>query len=99
MNRKVLFSLMALVMLLGVACKSLNQMTPAGMDNKAIEAEVRAKIGEDAASKALAVSIDVHDGVVTLSGHADSEDQKRKIGAAANDVKGVKAVINNLHVQ
>ncbi|HXI13392.1 MAG TPA: BON domain-containing protein [Thermoanaerobaculia bacterium] len=98
MNRKVILSLLALVMVFSVACKSLNQMTPSGMDDGAIELEVRAKIGEDVSNKALDVGVSSKDGVVTLSGTANSEDQKRKIGEAANDVKGVKAVINNLRV-
>lgn len=98
MNRKVILSLLALVMVFSVACQSLNQMTPRGMDDGAIELEVRAKIGEDAANKALDVGVSSKDGVVTLSGTANSQDQKRKIGEAANDVKGVKAVINNLRV-
>ena len=99
MNRKVILSLLALVMVFSVAaCQSLNQMTPRGMDDGAIELEVRAKIGEDASNKALDVGVSSKDGVVTLSGTANSQDQKRKIGEAANDVKGVKAVINNLRV-
>lgn len=100
MNRKfVLYSLLTLLVLVPMACKSLNQMTPSGMDDAAIEAEVRAKIAEDVTSKTFAVEVGVDNGVVTLSGHADNAEDKRKIGQAANDVKGVRSVINNIHVQ
>jgi osmotically-inducible protein OsmY len=100
MNRKfVLYSLLTLLTLVPMACGSLNQMTPAPLDDAAIEAEVRAKIAEDVTSKTFAVEVDVNDGVVTLSGHAANADDKRKIGQAANDVEGVKSVINNIHVQ
>lgn len=101
MNRKLTLSLSAMLMLLGLACGSVgsvNQVTPAGMDNAAIEAEVRAKIGEDLMSKATSLKIEVNDGVVTLSGHANNADDKRLIGEAANDVEGVKSVINNIHI-
>lgn len=98
MNRKTIVALVGL-MLLALACTSINQVTPSGLDDNAIEIEVRAKIAEDAASKALGVKVDVDNGVVTLSGHANSAEQRRKIGQAANDVKGVKSVINNIHVE
>lgn len=98
MNRKTSVALVGL-MLLALACTSINQVTPSGLDDNAIEIEVRAKIAEDAASKALGVQVKVDNGVVTLSGHADNAEQRRKIGMAANDVKGVKSVINNIHVE
>ena len=98
MNRKTVVALVGL-MLLALACTSINQVTPSGLDDNAIEIEVRAKIAEDAASKALGVQVKVDNGVVTLSGHADNAEQRRKIGMAANDVKGVKSVINNIHVE
>lgn len=100
MNRKTVVTLVGLIILLtAMACKSVNQVTPSGLDDNAIEIEVRAKIAEDESDKALAVGIDVDNGVVTLTGHARSADQRRRIGQAANDVKGVKSVINNIHVE
>lgn len=100
MNRKlVLMVLLALVALVPAACQSLNQVTPAQWDDEAIEAEVRAKIAEDVPSKTFAVEVGVNDGVVTLSGHAANAEERRLIGRAANDVKGVRSVINNIHVQ
>jgi len=101
MKRKFALILPAMMMLLTIACgsvDSLNQVTPSGMDNAAIEAEVRAKIGEDLMSKATSLKIEVNDGVVTLSGHAASAEDKRLIGNAANDVAGVKRVVNNIHI-
>jgi osmotically-inducible protein OsmY len=99
MNRKLmLYSLLVLVMIVPMACRSLNQVTPEALDDAAIEAEVRAKIAEDVTSKTFAVEVDVKDGVVTLSGHAGSADERRRIADAANDVRGVRSVINNIHV-
>ena len=98
MNRN--FSYVAvLLVFFGIACGSMNRATPKQWDDKTIEADVRGKIAEAVPSKALGVQVDVHDGVVTLSGHAASEEDRRKIGDAANSVHGVKSVINNLTIQ
>ena len=84
--------------LVPAACKSLNQATPAEWDDAAIEAEVRAKIAEDVPSKTFAVEVAVNHGVVTLSGHAANAEERRLIARAGIDVKGVRSVINNIHV-
>ena len=99
MNRKVvLYSMLLLLAVFGAACKSVNQVTPAEWDDAAIEAEVRAKLAEDIDTKSLGIEVKVNDGVVTLDGHVDNNDQRAKAGAAAGDVKGVKRVVNNIHV-
>jgi osmotically-inducible protein OsmY len=100
MTRK--FTYVALVLMVAMAlgaCGSLNKQTPAEWDNAAMEADVRAKIAERVPSKTFAVEVSVDRGVVTLSGHADSSAQRAEIGAAAQSVRGVTRVINNIHVQ
>ncbi|MCU1229387.1 MAG: hypothetical protein JWO97_2271 [Acidobacteria bacterium] len=87
------------LLVLGAACGSTNRMTPSGMDDKAIEADVRSKIGQAVPNKMFALQVDVHSGVVTLSGHAKNEDDRRAIGEAANSVKGVTSVINNITIE
>ena len=100
MNRKLVsYAFLALMVIVPMACRSLNQVTPEALDDAAIEAEVRAKIAEDVPSKTFAVEVGVKDGVVTLSGHAANSEERRKIAQAANDVRGVRSVINNIHVQ
>lgn len=99
MNRRALFSMFALVLLLGVACSSLNQVTPKGADDAAIEAEVRARIATSVPEKTFAVEVQVAGGVVTLSGHAANAEDRTKIGDAARQVEGVKGVINNITIQ
>jgi len=98
-NRNLVISLLAILVLVPMACSSLNQVTPKALDDAAIEAEVRKNIAEDVVEKTFAVEVTVSDGVVTLSGHAANEAQRRLIADAANDVEGVKQVINNIHVQ
>lgn len=100
MNRKVVcYSLLAALLVIPMACQSLNQVTPKELDDAAIEAEVRAKILEDVPEKTFEVGVSVKNRVVTLSGHAKNSEERRKIGAAARDVEGVRTVINNIHVQ
>ena len=97
MNRKsLLVVLLALVVFLP-AC-SLNKVTPKGVDNEAIELEIRTKLTDDIDLKAFQIDVDVNDGVVTLSGHVDNASQKAKATEEAQEVDGVKSVINNLHV-
>jgi len=43
--------------------------------------------------------VTVNHQVVTLSGHAASEADRRKIGDAAQSVNGVTTVINNITIQ
>lgn len=87
------------LMLFAVACGSMNRATPKQWDDKVIEADVRGKIAEAVPSKTFAVDVKVNHQVVTLTGHAASEADRRKIGDAAQSVNGVTTVINNITVQ
>ncbi|MBW3565917.1 MAG: BON domain-containing protein [Acidobacteria bacterium] len=99
MKKMTIAALVLSVFFVATACTSLNQVTPAQWDDEAIEAEVRAKIAEDVPEKTFAVEVDVDDGVVYLDGHAESRSQARLIADAANDVEGVKRVVNRIHVE
>ena len=99
MNRK-LSAVAVFLVLFGVACGSINRVTPSNMDAKAIEADVRGKIAEAVPSKTFAVEVSVDDHrIVTLSGHAESQSDINKIVDAAKSVNGVDRVINHIHVQ
>ncbi len=88
------------LVMFGVACGSMNRVTPSNMDAKAMEADVRSKIAEVVPSKTLAVKVEIDDhSIVTLSGHADNQSDINKIVDAAGSVSGVKRVINHIHVQ
>ena len=91
--------LSTLLLLFAMACGSMNRATPKEWDDKAIEADVRAKIAEAVPSKTFAIEVKVEHRVVTLSGHAASESDRRKIGEAAQSVNGVTTVINNITIQ
>jgi osmotically-inducible protein OsmY len=98
--KKHVSSLALLLVLFGIACGSMNRVTPSSMDAKAMEADVRGKILEAVPEKTFAVEVQVDDhAVVTLEGHAKTQNDIDKIVAAAKSVSGVQRVINRLHVQ
>lgn len=88
-----------ILMMATMACSSLNQVTPAGMDDAAIEAELRSRLLDDVETKALELSIQVDDGVVTVSGNVDTMAQKNRITETARGIDGVRSVINNVVVR
>jgi osmotically-inducible protein OsmY len=99
MQRKLPVAVLFLVML-GVACGSMNKVLPSQVDAKAMEADVRGKIAEAVPSKTFAVEVEVDNhAVVTLSGHAANQTDINQIVDAAKSVSGVKRVINHIHVQ
>ncbi len=99
MARKFTYVALVLMLTLALGACSINRQTPAGLDDAAIEADVRAKIASAVPEKTFAVEVEVDDGVVTLSGHASTAGQRSEIAEAANSVNGVKRVINNIHIQ
>lgn len=79
----------------GVGCSNMNRVTPGPLDNTAIETEIRKNLASD---HITGLSIDVHEGVVTLTGHASAADKQKAYDDAAK-VKGVTSVVNNIDVQ
>ena len=94
----IVMTLLLGLMVFATACTSLNKVTPEQWDDEAIELEVRGRMAEDMELKAFEIGVDVDKGVVTLDGHVSSLEIKRKAADAADDVEGVRYVINNLHV-
>lgn len=99
MNRKL--SVLALfLMLFTIACGSMNRVLPSEVDAKAMEADVRGKIAQAVPEKTFAVEVTVDDhAIVTLSGHAKTQNDINKIVDAAKSVSGVQRVINNIHIE
>jgi len=98
--KRHLSSLALLLVLFSIACGSMNRVLPSAVDAKAMEADVRGKILEAVPEKTFAVEVDVNDhAIVTLSGHAKTQNDIDKIVDAARSVSGVKQVINKIHIQ
>ena len=59
---------------------------------------VRRKLADDAVVKGGAIEVDVKDGVVTLSGKVEYDQQKVKAEKLTKKIAGVKQVENKLEV-
>jgi hyperosmotically inducible protein len=109
----VSLAMVSLVMLTGCAMAMLSGAASAGgsgasQDRRsasriaaddAITTAVRSKLSADPALKTLNLSVDTHDGVVTLRGQVAKVGQRNAAQLDARAVKGVKAVQNLLTVR
>jgi hyperosmotically inducible periplasmic protein len=92
----------ALAMLNGAANSGGGSSAPAparsGTDD-AISTAVRSKLATNPAVKAFNLSVDTHDGVVTLRGQVANVGQRNAAVADARAVKGVTSVQNLITVK
>jgi len=94
--KKSLFALLMSASLIApMGCSNWNRVTPAPMDNRAMQAEVYKNLKADGIS---GVDVDVHEGVVTLSGHQSNSSDRQKAIDDARKVPGVKSVVNRIDV-
>ncbi len=94
--KKTLASLVVSVFLFGaLGCSNWNKMTPKPLDNSAIEAEVRKNLTADGIS---GLTINVDNGVVTLSGNVKTSSDRSKAYDDAAKVNGVTRVVNRISV-
>ena len=68
-------------------------------DDATITANIKAKMVESKSVDAGAVSVETLNGEVSLSGFAESQDEKDRAGQIAQSVSGVRAVHNDLVVR
>jgi hypothetical protein len=66
--------------------------------DRQIENDVRTQISSVMTGHMYTADIAVNNGAVTLTGNARTEEERRAIAEAANKVKNVKSVINNIVV-
>ena len=67
--------------------------------DSAISTSVRSRLVANTALKGLNISVDTHDGVVTLRGQVSKVEQKTAAEVTARSVKGVRSVQNLLTVR
>ena len=93
--KKALASLvLSAALVSAIGCSNMNRMTPAPLDNTAIETEICRNLAGDIIT---GLRIDVHEGMVTLTGHGSAADRQKAYNDAAK-VNGVKSVTNNISV-
>ena len=61
--------------------------------------QVRRRLASDPLVKGGGLQVDVKDGVVTLRGTVDAENQKNKATKLTKKIKGVKSVDNQIQVK
>jgi hyperosmotically inducible periplasmic protein len=69
------------------------------VDDKALQARVKAALANDPAVQSLRVDVEVNRGEVSLGGYVDSAEERDAAVAAARKVSGVTKVVNNLAVR
>ena len=89
-----LFAFSMALILLASTCLAASKPVSDDM----ISDEVRIKLTGDPIAKGGNITVDVKQGVVTLTGTAEAEQQKNRAGKLAKKVNGVKQVINNITV-
>src|SRR5580700_930992 len=85
---------LAIMLILPVLVSAADKPVPDDL----IYDQVRQKLASDQVVKGGALTVDVKNGVVTLSGNVQSGKQKDKAEHLAHKVRGVKSVVNELKV-
>jgi hyperosmotically inducible protein len=71
--------------------------TPAGeVDDPSVSAQVRMALRVHRPTRSLKPGVEVRDGVLTLTGHASTEEEKEQAGRLCADILGVKKVLNKM---
>ena len=86
--------ILAVLLILPVVVSAADKLVPDDL----IYDLVRQKLAGDKDVKGGALTVDVKNGVVTLSGNVQAEKQKDKAERLAHKVKGVKSVVNQIKV-
>ncbi len=68
------------------------------IDDAAITTKVKAKFVDDPVVKAMNIKVNVYQGVVQLSGFANTTAEAEKAGMIARDTAGVKSVKNDIRL-
>jgi len=95
-NKSLLSSFLLAIMLMLPAAVQAAADKPVSDD--LIYNLVRQKLAGDSVVKGGALTVEVKDGAVTISGSVQSDKQKDKAERIAHKVKGVKSVTNQIKV-
>jgi hyperosmotically inducible periplasmic protein len=82
-----------------VEAKRAGAVAKRATQNAALTGKVKSALAADVGLKTMKINVDSEGGVVTLKGHVDSADTKRRAAVTAGKVKGVTEVRNQLQVR
>jgi hyperosmotically inducible periplasmic protein len=90
----------ALMILLLSGCQAMTGRTAGqNIDDATITASVKSRLIADRAANLTRVDVDTTNGIVSLNGVVESDQQKARAEQLARQVNGVRSVVNNLQVQ
>ncbi|MGQ9633870.1 MAG: BON domain-containing protein [Bryobacteraceae bacterium] len=95
--RFLCFALICIITVAAAAWAAADPKTKVSDDK--IYDEVRLRLASDAQVKGGALTVEVQDGIVTLSGKVRTEKQKARAERLTRRVKGVVKVLNKLYVE
>ena len=96
-TRAVLLSLLCLLSTSG--CSLAGRTFGRYVDDNALTGAVKLRLAAQQPSTMARISVDTYEGIVYLSGKAQSEEQKSYAEIAARRVDGVQQVVNDLQVR
>lgn len=80
-------------------CASFNELTEADLTDPAIKARILHRLKGEEGLNVAKVELDVHIGVVTVSGMVDSYEARERVVYVARRTRGVRHVVANLIVE
>jgi hyperosmotically inducible protein len=90
--------LLAVMLMFG--CQAMTGRTAGrNVDDATITASVKSSLVADKVSNLTRVDVDTTNGVVSLNGVVESQQQKARAEQLASRVDGVRKVVNNLQIQ
>ena len=100
MKRIIKFIGIMLVIGAFTGCQAMTGRTAGqSVDDTTLTSSVKTKLAGDKASSLTRVDVDSTNGVVSLNGVVESQEQKSRAQELTSQVNGVKKVVNNLQVQ
>jgi osmotically-inducible protein OsmY len=96
---RIIGCLIVMVVMLGCAGDRTTRSTGEYIDDSTITTKVKSALVADPEVKGTQMQVDVHRGVVQLSGFVDRPADAQRAVAVARNVEGVKEVRNNLIVK
>lgn len=103
MHIKNLVTLITLLLaiLSATACSSTAEQESTGefFDSSLITAKIKARLVDDPVTSAFNIKVNTYKGKVQLSGFVNNPAEKQRAGLIAEQVEGVKTVINDLIVK
>jgi hyperosmotically inducible protein len=94
MTPKIVAALVIFLLMAGVCVASDKALT-----DDIIHDNVMIKLASDQVVKGGALTVDVKQGIVTLTGQVENSKQKDRATKLTKSVKGVKQVVNNINLK